>query len=285
MFLTSKKALGLSIFLALSLIKPGLAQEPSEAPDAFVKRYFQTLHTAKSLEDLRPFYPVSTAKEEAEYKDAPADMKKMIEQLALGMCKQEPRTVKIVSKENKNGKIYFELAPDEIPTEFKKQSTDSRFSMKGSVALISEGGQWKVYKDHWKVKAYDSGEMKISFGRDPDKEDAEPKSESSRSVDSEYSDQIRDLFTKDWSAKTKGAVQTTFKITDGTLSEIIIESKGNNKEQADFIRSLLTSAKSIPVLPKEMEETPYVWVQIEWNTDAYCINGPFFRSEPQKITW
>ena len=107
----------------------------------------------------------------------------------------------------------------------------------------------------------------------------------SRSVDSEYSDQIRDLFTKNWSAKTKGAVQTTFKITDGTLSEIIIESKGNNKEQADFIRSLLTSAKSIPVLPKEMEEKPYVWVQIEWNNDAYCINGPFFRSEPQKITW
>lgn len=285
MFCKSKKALGLSIFLALGLMKPGMAQEPSESPDAFVKRYFQTLHTAKTLEELRLFYPVSPGKEEQDLKNVPAEMKKMVEQLALGMCKQEPRTVKIVSKENKNGKVYFELTPDEIPTEFKKQSTDSRFSMKGSVALINEGGHWKVYKDHWKVKAYDGGEMKISFGRDPDKEDAEPKSESSRSVDSEYSDKFRDVFTKDWSAKTKGAVQMTFKITDGALSEIITEGKGNNKEQADFIRSLLTNAKSIPALPKEMEEKPYGWMQIEWNNDAYCVNGPFFRAEPQKITW
>lgn len=284
MFLRSRKALGLSFALALTLMKPGLAQEPAEAPDVFLKRYFETLHTVKSLEDLKPFYPNITSKEEDEFKNAPAEMKKMVEQLALGMCKQEPRTVKILSKQDKNGKVYFELAPDEIPTEFKKHSTDKRFSMKGSVALVNEGGKWKVYKDHWQVKTYDNGEMKVSFGRDPDKEDAESQSQSQANPESDYGDKLRKVFTSDWTAKGKGAVQAIFKVSNGSLVEITADAKGD-KSQADFIKSLMANAKSVPELPKEMEEKPYGWMQFEWQDNSYCVNGPFFGSEPQKINW
>ncbi|MDX2108588.1 MAG: hypothetical protein SFY67_19495 [Candidatus Melainabacteria bacterium] len=284
MFLRSTKALGLSLALTMTLIKPGLAQEPTEAPDAFLKRYFQTLHTAKSLEDLKPFYPNITAKDEENYKNAPPEMKKMVEELALGMCKQEPRTVKILSKQDKNGKVYFDLSPDEIPTEYKKHATDPRFSMKGSVALVSEGGQWKVYKDHWQVKTYDNGEMKVSFGRDPDKEDTEPQSQSQANPEGDYGDKLRSVFTKNWTAKGKGSVQTIFKVSNGAIVEITADTKGD-KTQADFIKSLMENAKSVPVLPEAMAQKPYGWMQFDWKDDAYCVNGPFFGSEPQKINW
>lgn len=279
----SRRALGFSLALALTLMTPGLAQEPSEAPDAFLKRYFQTLHTAKSLEELKQFYPNITAKEDEEFKNAPAEMKKMVEELALGMCRQEPRAVKILSKQDKNGKLYFDLSPEEIPAEYKKYASDKRFSMTGSVALVKEGGSWKVYKDHWQVKTYDNGEMKISFGRDPDKED-KPKEENQVNPESEFGDKLRRVFTSKWSGKGEGHVQAIFKVSNNSLVEVTAEAKGD-KAQAEFIKSLMTNAKSLPAMPQAMAERPYGWMQFDWKDSSYCVNGPFFGSEPQKFNW
>ncbi len=282
---TSKQSLfALALTAALLSPMPAISQG-KESAEAFLKRYFQTLHTVKSIEELMVFYPEPSEKEKKqkeEFDNAPPEMKKMIEQLALGMSKQEPRTVKILSQTEKDGKVYFTLAPDEIPADFKKYASDPKFSMKGAVSLVNEKGQWKVYKDYWKVKTYEQGDMKLSFGRDPEGEEKDP-AENMQTPAKSFDDNFRHVFTRDWKATGKGSVQTTFKLENGTLTEIKLQTKEKNQpSQEEFIKNLL-STRTIPSVPKDMEDKPYGWMQFDWTDNSYCVNGPFFGSEPQKM--
>lgn len=284
MVFTKKQSLfAIALSIALSQALPGICQG-KETPEAFLKRYFQALHSAKTVDELMAYYPVISEKDKKqkeEFDNAPPEMKKMMEQMLLGLGKQEPRTVKILSQTEKDGKVYFSLAPDELPPDFKKHANDPKFSMKGALSLINENGQWKVYKDHWKVKAYEQGELKMSFGRDPDGEEKDP-SETKQTPEQSFNDTFCKVFTKDWKASGKGSVQTTFKIENGALTEIQTQTKGD-KAQEEFIKNLLTQAKSIPDIPADMKDKPYGWMKFDWNDNSYCVNGPFFGSEPQKM--
>lgn len=151
--------------ICLSLSASAAFSESGETVEQFLSRYYTSLHKAKSLEDIKPFFIV---KKEEEKPDINPEMFKMVEELALSVVRGEPEKVKIISKkEEPNGRVRLELAPDKVPPEHLSKSGEPGFSMTGSVVLVKDNGEWKVHKDYWTVKSKDSN---LGFGKDPDHE-------------------------------------------------------------------------------------------------------------------
>ena len=271
---------------AISKAKPTLiAEKPSISindPDKFMIKYYDTVKSAKKLSELVPFYR----------KEQVADMDKMrsevpkgmdMDKMMLGMMQEEqPKAVKIIEKKVEKDRVIYKLEPKTLPPDKAALKAKGNFTMEGELILVKEDGNWKVYKDYWKSKTKDkNGSFSSAFGINPDKKkDRQTASNNAAPTKPEdFDSQFRDVFFKDWKpGKDTGSVYAALKLgEDGSLIESHFKSKKEGQQKAvQTIKNFVTS-KSLPKLPAEYKEKPYVWMLFSWSDKgSRAISGPYF---------
>lgn len=258
------------------------AAKHTESAEEFLQRYFYTLANAKSVMEMKKFYVITNDDPKAEemLKDP------TFAKFALTMMQGEPAKVKVVSKKEEPNRVTFQLLPIEVPTQYQAQSKQPGFSMKGEAIVITDNGEWKIYKDYWTVISNDGGSKStFRFGRDPDSKVGDRKDDSdnkSSMPPEDYDTKFRHRIMDDWKQKGKGSVYALVRVSpEGKLSEVIVGGETDQKAAFDEIKTMLSALQPFPALPADKLSTPYAWMQISWSEDGKGFSGPYFNEKCQ----
>lgn len=172
------------------------------APDEFLKAYFVAMSKVTGPKDIEPFMS-----EAVRAKMGPAPDEKELGPLFAEMIHStHPAEIKIVSRKEEGERVVYDLLPVKLPKACEDMAKDATFSMTGSAILVKENGLWKIYKDYWVAESKGSnGNMRMSFGTNPDKKDdaktnlggGETKSEASETPASSGTEEASETPTSD----------------------------------------------------------------------------------------
>jgi hypothetical protein len=247
------------------------------APDAFLKAYFVAMSKAKGPKDVEPYVA-----DEVKAKMGPAPDEAELGPLFAEMIHStHPVEVKIESKKEEGDRVIYDLTPTKLPKAVEDMAKDATFSMTGNAILVKQNGLWKVYKDFWIAESKSKdGNMRMTFGTDPDKKDDDKASfGSGPGGKPDYSDSLRDIFMEKFKqAGSAKAIYITMKIAaDGTVTDVNVAGEKAQKAAEDQVRAFISQAQPLPAPPSDMAGKPYAWMILDWQEDGgKCINGPFF---------
>lgn len=280
---------------------------PNESVEAFLQRYYQSIPKAKTLQDMEVFYTPAPKDEKTKALiDNP-----LIARFILQQLQNEPTKVKILSKTEKNGALYLDVAPEVMPKKYQDDSQQPGFTIKGSVVVVKADNGWLVHKDYWSVHTKSkSGEMTESFGRNPPEwgtagSDNRPGANTSAAATSAtetatgapptvivespkppqgYDDMFLARFKSKWHPTGKGKQFAAMKVTpDGKLEEMRIGGKDAAGDTKELVQAL-KDAQPFPPLPPDLVQKPFVWMQLFWTSDGVGSSGPYFDDKiPESI--
>lgn len=279
--LACKLLLYSAVLTGILLACPCSRSWAAETPEAFLQRYFNTLTSAKSLDQLKPFYTPDkdAAKTDEMLQDPTASA------FALAMVKSEPSKVKILSRKTTQGVVTFKLAPLVIPPQYSAESKKAGFSMTGEVVLHAKGDSWLVHKDYWQVKSIVAGGTgTLSFGRNPDGDNDKGSildSSASPSILPEAKDfegQLRDRLMNAWQTTGNGdSIYVVFRLQpDGKVSELSVKGEKAAQPAAEAQISQLFASVTLPSLPPDQHNKPVAWMMFDWHDGSRSISGPYF---------
>lgn len=252
----------------------------AESAEAFLHRFFYTLANAKSVMEMKKFYVVTKSddpKADEMLKDP------VFAKFALTMMKGEPSKVRVISKVEGPNKVTFQLAPVDIPAQYQAQSKQPGFSMTGEAIVITDNGDWKIYKDYWTVISNESGSKStFRFGRDPDSKvgGSDGESDAKSPMPEDYESQFRHRIMENWKQSGKGNVYALVHVLpDGKLDEVIIGGETDQKSAFAQAKAMLSDLQPFPALPADKASTPYAWIQLSWSDEGKAISGPYFNDK------
>lgn len=277
------KGISLAAAICLSGFATGLANAANAADDAasadaFLRSYYAAMQSVKGPEDIEKYLSIEVKKKK---KIEPVD-KEMLPFFIDMIKSSHPVDVNIVSKKEEGDRIVYELTPKPVPKAVEEMAKAPTFSMKGSAILVKEDGQWKVYKDYWVAESKSKdGNMRMSFGTDPDKKDRDMANEPSGEP-RDYSSQLRDYLMEKWKQDGTGKeIYVVMKIAqDGSLSDLQIGGEKPQSDAVEKLKSFFASVQPLPALPKDYAEKPYAWMMLDWEKEkGRAISGPYFSEK------